>query len=138
MEHSDQWAIRAYRNCCDHLTAIRNANEYIADIKEINSYYELYHYLVQRCLMAQYDFDSTTLSKKVPGHMIAEPETMNPDVFEYFEKVEKYHTYCKDFVKALNVPFAYNLPRYKNLSIKELFDRNDYNKKEGKKIEIEG
>ena len=38
----------------------------------------------------------------------------------------KHGTYCKDFVKALNVPFAYNLPRYKNLSINELFDQNDY------------
>ena len=38
----------------------------------------------------------------------------------------KFGNYCKDFVKALNVPFAYNLPRYKNLSINELFDMNDY------------
>ena len=36
----------------------------------------------------------------------------------------KQRSYCRDFVKALNVSFAYNLPRYKNLSIDGLFDRN--------------
>ena len=34
----------------------------------------------------------------------------------------------KDFVKTLNVPFAYNYPRYKNLSIDELFDKNNTRK----------
>ena len=137
IEHSDSWVVNAYRNCCDHLTAIRNANEYIEDIKEVTSYFELYHYLVQRSLYNQYEYDSNTDSKKNPGKKIIETRDINPVVLKYFEKVEKYHSYCKDFVKALNVPFAYNLPRYKNLSIKELFDRNDYNSKEGRKVEIE-
>lgn len=35
-----------------------------------------------------------------------------------------YRTYCKDLVKALNITFGYNLPRYKNLSIDGLFDKN--------------
>ena len=124
--NSDKWALRAYRNCCDHLTAIRNANEYIGDIKEINSYYELFHYLVQRCIMDQYKFDSHRPSTINEGHMIAEREFMNKKLFDYFDNVKKYRVYCKDFVKALNAPFAYNLSRFKNLSIKELFDQNDY------------
>lgn len=38
----------------------------------------------------------------------------------------KNHGYTKDFVKALNSPFGYNIPRFKNLSIEQLFDRNEY------------
>lgn len=30
-------------------------------------------------------------------------------------------------VKALNSPFGYNLPRFKNLSIDALFDKNEMN-----------
>ena len=46
----------------------------------------------------------------------------------YFDNLDKYGTYVKDFVKALNIPFAYNYPRYKNLSIDELFDKNNTRK----------
>lgn len=138
MMQSEPWAIKAYRNCCDHLTAIRNIDSYIGDIKEIDSYFGLYHYLVQRSLKNQYEYDVNTESKYHPGSMIADEEMMNPALLEYFKKVDTYHSYCKDFVKALNVAFAYNLPRYKNLSIKELYDRNDYNPTKGKKIEMEG
>ena len=56
--------------------------------------------------------------------MIITREELNPKTLEYFSKVEKYGTCCRDFIKALNVPFAYNLPRYKNLSIDGLFDKN--------------
>lgn len=45
-------------------------------------------------------------------------------MLKYFASIDQYGTYCKDMVKALNVAFAYNLPRYKNLSIEELFDKN--------------
>lgn len=36
----------------------------------------------------------------------------------------RHKSYCKDFVKALNVPFAYNLSRFKVLSVDDYFDKN--------------
>ena len=38
----------------------------------------------------------------------------------YYRQVSQYPTY----VKALNSPFGYNIPRFKNLTIEALFDRN--------------
>ena len=52
-------------------------------------------------------------------------EKKQPKTAEYLENLEKYHTYSKDFVKAYCIPFGYVVPRYKNLTINELFDRNN-------------
>lgn len=122
--NSDPWAIRTYRNKVEHLDAVRNASLYINDVKEIHSWFGLYHYIMQRTIMDQYAYDSQKESKHEASRMIIDDERLNPRTKEYFRKVEKYGSYCKDFVKALNTPFAYNLPRYKNLSIDELFDKN--------------
>ena len=92
------------------MNAVRQADRYIGnDIREIESYYALYHYVMQRRLMDCYE------EGQVPV-----PELLA----KYFENVTHYGTYCKDLVKVLNIPFCYNLPRYKNLSIDALFDRN--------------
>lgn len=108
-ENADKKSWNYFRNCVEHLNVVRDAYLYIEDIREFKSYFELYHYLVQRYIIDK--FGDNTPGGKLPV---------------YFEKVKKYKTFCKDFVKALNMPFAYNLPRYKNLSINELFDRNHY------------
>ena len=109
-------SILAFRNNVAHLNVIRNSAKWMDGIREVHSYFELYHYMMQKCLLEG--------QKKNSGkERNVEP---NERTKGYFSKVEKYGTYCKDFVKALNVPFAYNLPRFKNLSINELFDQNDY------------
>lgn len=89
-----------FRNTIDHLNAVRNANKYISKDDKFTSYYALYQYIVQKSVIDK-----------------------NPDV-SYANDLEKYHSYSKDFAKALCVPFAYNTPRFKNLSIEDLFDRN--------------
>ena len=122
MEHSDEWSIRSFRNTVEHIGAVRNAHLYIDDIRKIDNWYDLYHYLVQRSLMSQYEHDSTNTNKE--GSYLITREEVNSKIFEYFDSVSKYKTYNKDFVKALNVPFSYNLARYKNLSIDGLFDKN--------------
>ncbi|MGI6236036.1 MAG: type VI-D CRISPR-associated RNA-guided ribonuclease Cas13d [Candidatus Excrementavichristensenella sp.] len=114
MANSDPWIVREYRNAAMHLSAIRRMPEYIADVKRISSYFELYHYIMQRHLADQHT------RKEGEGKEAVKNEV----VLRYFADVRKYGSYCKDFVWALNVPFAYNLPRYKNLSIENLFDRN--------------
>ena len=48
----------------------------------------------------------------------------NEEIPRKFNMAKKYHTYCKDLVKILNVPFGYNLGRFKAISIEPLFDRN--------------
>lgn len=108
LEHSDTDLIRQYRNKVVHLNAVRNMNSYIGDLREITSYFGIYHYVMQRELM--------------PGYQSTKKK--NPAILAYFDKVMTYRTYCKDFVKALNITFGYNLPRYKNLSIDGLFDKN--------------
>lgn len=122
--NADEWAIRTFRNKVEHLDAIRNADLYLDDVKEVTSWFELYHYIMQRRIMDQYEWDSTHPSKYNDGAPIISEHELNPKTREYFQKVKKYGTCCRDFVKALNTPFAYNLPRYKNLSIDGLFDRN--------------
>ena len=139
-ENSDPWAVTAYRNTVEHLGAVRNAHLYIGDAKSFSSYFELYHYLVQRSLISQFEHDKQILSRREgPGYgkPIISEEKINPVMLKYFALVQRYGCYCKDMVKALNVPFAYNLPRYKNLSIDGLFDRNDTREKpKGKEISV--
>ncbi len=125
MGNSDPQILREFRNCVDHLSAIRKADEYVKDLKEVTSYYQIYHYIVQRYLKDQYAFKTTDEYKAVNPDVVYK----NPKTLEFFGNVERFGTYSKDFVKALNVPFAYNLPRYKNLSIDALFDKNFGDKK---------
>lgn len=115
MANSDPLMVLGFRNCVEHLGAVRYADKFIGDIAGVDSYYALYHYLVQRYLLEDYEHDAHVTE-----------DMLNPKMPVYFKLLEKHRTYCKDMVKALNVPFAYNLPRYKNLSIAELFDRNNY------------
>jgi len=115
--------IRQYRNKVAHLEVVSNIDEYLSGIKHIESYYALYHYLMQKCLLKNY---------RIEDHSQNEYKNLN----DFSSKLDKHGTYVKDFVKALNVPFGYNLPRYKNLSIDELFDRNKL--KTGGTIEMKG
>ena len=94
-----------------HLNAVRDVQDYAYDIKGVSSYFQLYHYAMQRAVQKaiQPDLKNSGIS---------------PQTAEYFAALNKYHTYSKDFTKALNAPFGYNLARFKNLSVDELFDRN--------------
>lgn len=106
LENADQKTIQNFRNQTAHLTPIRNAERYAGDIASVRSWFSLYHYLMQRTIMEEVSAE--------PGSKTA----------EYFDKVTKYHCFCKDFLKALCIPFCYNLARYKALCIEELFDKN--------------
>ena len=109
VKYSKLRIIGFYRNNIAHLTAVRSFADYIGDIARIDSYFGLYHYIVQRLLQSR-DYTAEAF-----------PDRINP----YYASLDRYHTYVKDFVKALNSPIGYNLPRFKNLSIQQLFDRNE-------------
>lgn len=109
--HADNRAIRLYRNQVAHLNAVRDVQDYASDIKGFSSYFQLYHYAMQRAVQKAIRPDL-----KNSG--------VSPRTADYFAALDKYRTYSKDFTKALNAPFGYNLARFKNLSVDELFDRN--------------
>ena len=95
----------------------RSEDKYIASVKHVDSYFSLYHYLIQCLLM------DDAVENNLLGSLEGETEL-------YFEKIKKHNSYCKDFVKALCIPFAYNLPRYQNLTIEGKFDmHNEADKK---------
>lgn len=106
LEKADGTAIRFFRNTVAHLGVVRDVDQYIDSIRAVDSYFGLYHYLVQKTLEA-------------------EVKSPNAATKTYFEKLNTYRTYCKDFLHVLCLPFAYCIPRYKNLSVEQLFDRNE-------------
>lgn len=112
MEHTDQVARDRFRDNVAHLNIVRHASDLLGTDGKFESYYQLYHYLMQRDLANEYE-------RELEG---AKP---NPTTLGYFDELDKYHGLSKDFIKALCVPFAYNLPRFKNLSIEALFDKNN-------------
>lgn len=108
INNADSSMTRKYRNCIAHLTVVRELKEYIGDIRTVDSYFSIYHYVMQRCITKMED------------------DTKQEEKIKYEDDLLKNHGYTKDFVKALNSPFGYNIPRFKNLSIEQLFDRNEY------------
>ena len=108
INNADSSMTRKYRNCIAHLTVVRELNEYIGDIRTVDSYFSIYHYVMQRCITKRED------------------DKKQEEKIKYEDDLLKNHGYTKDFVKALNSPFGYNIPRFKNLSIEQLFDRNEY------------
>lgn len=108
INNADSNMTRKYRNCIAHLTVVRELKEYIGDIRTVDSYFSIYHYVMQRCITKRED------------------DTKQEEKIKYEDDLLKNHGYTKDFVKALNSPFGYNIPRFKNLSIEQLFDRNEY------------
>ena len=96
-----------YRNNVAHLNVINTMDRYIADCKE-SSYYGMYCYCLQRHM-----FDD--ICEKAP----------NGKISEIMKKVKETGTCSKDLMWLINLPFAYNLPRYKNLSNEILFNERD-------------
>ena len=118
--NSDPQAVHEYRNCVEHLSAIRRMDEYIADVGKMDSYFDLYHYIVQRHLSDQHD-------RAIRENKYGKIE--NPKMLGFIANMKRYNGCSKDMIKALNVPFAYNLARFKNLSVDGLFDMNDTREK---------
>ena len=119
--------LREYRNAIAHLEVLRRMAVAAVDVKiakpqkdkngkvvapNQNHYFMLYHYIMQKKLLEAASYGD--------GERIH----INDYIDSYFERMQKSHLLCRDFVWALNVPFAYNLTRYKNLSTEGLFDMN--------------
>lgn len=107
MGNKNDNACKWFRNKAVHLEAARYAHKYINDIAEVNSYFQVYHYIMQRLIME-------SLGDKATGKTA-----------EYFDEVKNNNRYNDRLLKLLCVPFGYCVPRFKNLSIEALFDRNE-------------
>jgi hypothetical protein len=100
------------RNHAAHLNVLANLEKYIGDFRKNNdkpmqSYFELYHYILQRIMI--------------------EPENLKLKAWN-IEKIQetilKYNTPSHDLIKCAYISLAYNLPRYKNLTVEALFDED--------------
>ena len=103
-----------FRNKVVHLSALTNIKDYICDFKQnqknsMHSYFELYHYIMQRIFICEYEKKTTWLREK------------DNEFIKWKMAIEKYQTYFKDMLHIICMPFAYNLARYKNLSIEDIF-----------------
>jgi hypothetical protein len=96
------------RNHAEHLNVLMNLEKYVGDFrknsdKPMQSYFELYHYVLQR--------------------MMIEPEYLKAwNIDQFVDDIKKYHTPSHDWIKYAYVSLGYNLPRYKNLTCEALFD----------------
>lgn len=102
-----------FRKTIAHLNVVHKMVDYVAEIKGITSYYAFFCYVLQRMPVGNKN-EKNALKEK------------------YSETAKSYGTYSKDFMWLINLPFAYNLPRYKNLSNEQLFyDEEERNETEG-------
>lgn len=117
---------KSIRNNVIHMSIVNKAHEYLNEIKlesnpksklgkDVPVYYDLYIYVLEK------------LTFKKCGEI-----TFNNK--KYNDKTV-YNHYDKDLLKVLLIPFGYNLARYKNLTIRDLFyDQYKDNIKEDKNI----
>lgn len=106
---------RTFRNASAHMEMMLRAPIYAEDIAEVDSYYALYHYCMQKHLVwCQNKFNVSPSTQEMKDSLDA---------------AVSHHTYSKDAIKILCLPFAYNYARYKALTVKELFDWTDYSRR---------
>ena len=136
INNCDYWAINVFRDKVAHLNAIRKIDENIKGVSRIESYFELYHYIMQHEIVSTYRHkEKSAATASADSGVAQEFNSITDKTKKYISLIEGNSWYVKDFVKALCVPFGYNLSRYKNLSIDILFDRNET--REHKHVKIE-
>lgn len=108
-----------YRNNAMHLSVIQQFGKYVGSIKEVNSYFEIYHNVMQRLLSDK--IDKCEDLKKYFSYQKDNGMTV---------LVDKSYPYSKPVLRAMNVPFGYNLSRYKNLSFEKIFYREQLYEKQ--------
>lgn len=108
---------KQYRNNIVHLNIIAKLSELTKNIdKDINSYFDIYHYCTQRVV-----FDYCKKNNNVVLAKMKDLAHIKSDCDEFSSK----HTYpySSAVLRFMNLPFAYNVPRFKNLSYRKFFDK---------------
>ena len=108
---------KQYRNNIVHLNIIANLSKLTSTIdKEINSYFEIFHYCAQRVM-----FDYCKNNNKVVLAKMKDLAHIKSDCDEFSSKYT--YPYSSAVLRFMNLPFAYNVPRFKNLSYQKFFDK---------------
>lgn len=99
--------INSYRNCVEHLAILSEKDlwDKISKFK-IDSYFKLYHILMQKVILNQNLIDKLSEEKK-----------------------KKYNEegYLQKIINICNIPYAYNVSRFNNLTIEKYFYKNELN-----------
>ena len=111
--HYSQTFHNEFRNKIVHLNAVMDADKYIDGIRTIDSYFMIYHYIMQRCVVNENNAKHTAWLKQTPAFKAQ------------YNSAIKHNTYSKNIVKGLCLPFGYNLSRFKNLTVMEVFNRQE-------------
>lgn len=112
--------LKIARNKIVHLNVIEQMDRYLPYARNVRSYYGLYCFLLQKVVLQEF----------------LAANTNNDAAKRYLEEIDKHGTFCKDLMWLLNLPYAYCLPRYKNLSVENLY-YNIYGETDSKDSDIE-
>lgn len=104
--HYNNYTFRYFRNNVEHLKVVAKLPAYVSDIVKVDSYFDLYHYLMLRILDEGYKGNSSI---------------KNVSTSSEIDKVLGYQSAWKDFLYGILAPFAYSPARYINLSCKNKF-----------------
>lgn len=109
-----QTTYKIYRNIVAHLNVVSSFPLYLKELRKIDSYFDLYHYVI---MMRLYEQHKSKIKK------YGKSDVLNDEALKVYELVKKYQTANKCFIYAVNSPFAYNAARYINLSCKDKFEK---------------
>ena len=100
---------RYYRDKIVHLNFIPLSIKYLDRIQTIRSFFDVFNFGVQQWAIN----DSGKAINRESLLMI-----------KLENDLKTYGTYQRNFLKIINLPFAYNMARFNNLTIEDLFNKN--------------
>lgn len=118
-----------FRNFVDHLSVVSQLASYVEKIDKVTSYFAVYHFALQRIVFneiareakrddnEEYKKNAEKSLEYIKGLLKISADTSD------FESGENVVPYSKPLLRAMNIPFGYTVPRYKNLSYENLFNR---------------
>ena len=109
--------LNSYRNKIAHINVIMSAGKYTGGIKRMDSYFSVFQHLVQ----------CDILSNPNNKGKCFESESLKPLLLDMkFDGTDE-KLYSKRLTRALNIPFGYNVPRYKNLTFEKIYLKSSIN-----------
>ena len=123
------WLATQARNDAEHLNPVNEFDVYIEDLRRypegtpknkdyhIGSYFEIYHYIRQRAYL-----EEVLANRKEYRDSGSFTDEQLDKLQKILDDIKARGSYDKNLLKLEYLPFAYNLPRYKNLTTEALFD----------------
>ncbi len=128
-EHYAFWTAKTYRNQIAHLAVLSNAYKYVENLSKAESLFQVYHSILQFSFAQQIAHDRSMYNG---GNLNPRLDANPYDVFQVSPRVQylidetlKHGSYSRELLRILNLPFGYNIARYKNLTYELLFYQQD-------------